>query len=65
VRHAGGGAGRLPASARHEWGGAINLAWGAWPAGRSGLDLTLQAAILDGAAVCGVSLSNALRGSVP
>ncbi|HZJ72843.1 MAG TPA: FG-GAP repeat protein [Planctomycetota bacterium] len=45
--------------------GAINLAWGAWPAGLSGLDLTFQAAVLDGAAVCGVSLSNALRARVP
>jgi hypothetical protein len=45
--------------------GALNLAWGAWPAGLSGLELYFQYAIQDGAAVCGVALSNALRAGVP
>ena len=45
--------------------GAIHLAWASWPAGLSGLDLHFQYAIQDGAAPCGVALSNALRASVP
>ncbi|HZM00149.1 MAG TPA: hypothetical protein VFD43_07860, partial [Planctomycetota bacterium] len=45
--------------------GAIPLLWASWPAGLSGLDLHFQWAIADGAAVCGVALSNALRAEVP
>ncbi|MGQ0551685.1 MAG: TolB family protein [Planctomycetota bacterium] len=45
--------------------GAILLGWSSWPAGLSGLSLYFQYAIQDAAAVCGVSLSNALRADVP
>jgi hypothetical protein len=45
--------------------GAIPLAWASWPAALSGASLYLQYAITDGAAVCGVSISNALRADVP
>ncbi|HUC33366.1 MAG TPA: VCBS repeat-containing protein, partial [Ilumatobacteraceae bacterium] len=45
--------------------GALPLAWGAWPSGLSGASLYFQYAIADGAAVCGTSLSNALRADVP
>jgi hypothetical protein len=45
--------------------GELTLAWSSWPAGLSGLSLHFQCAIQDAAAVCGVSLSNALRADVP
>ena len=45
--------------------GSIPLGWASWPAGLSGNSLYLQYAIPDAAAVCGVSLSNALRADVP
>jgi hypothetical protein len=45
--------------------GEIPLGWLSWPAGLSGLGLHFQYAVLDGAAPCGVSLSNALRADVP
>ncbi|HTE05468.1 MAG TPA: choice-of-anchor C family protein, partial [Planctomycetota bacterium] len=45
--------------------GAIPLAWAAWPAGLSGLSLDFQYAVHDTGAVCGASLSNALRAHVP
>ncbi len=45
--------------------GDLPLAWAAWPAGLSGLDLFFQYAIQDPAAVAGVALSNALRADVP
>lgn len=45
--------------------GNIPLAWPAWPAGLSGFSLYFQYAIADAAAVCGVSISTALRGDVP
>ena len=45
--------------------GALPLAWGSWPSGLSGASLYFQYAIADGAAVCGTSLSNAVRGDVP
>jgi uncharacterized membrane protein len=45
--------------------GSIGLAWSAWPGALSGLTLFLQCAVQDGAAVAGVSLSNALRADVP
>ena len=45
--------------------GAVPLAWGSWPSGLSGASLYFQYAIADGAAVCGTSLSNAVRGDVP
>ena len=45
--------------------GALPLAWGSWPNGLSGASLYFQYAIADGAAVCGTSLSNGLRGDVP
>ena len=46
-------------------GGGIPIAWGAWPANLSGFKLYFQYAILDGTAVCGASLSNAVRAKVP
>ncbi|MGQ0551847.1 MAG: FG-GAP repeat domain-containing protein [Planctomycetota bacterium] len=45
--------------------GDIPLAWGAWPAGLSGLDLYIQYAIQDAGAVLSVALSNAVRGDNP
>jgi len=45
--------------------GAISLSWSSWPGGLSGLSLYFQYAIKDPAAICGTSLSNALRGDVP
>ena len=45
--------------------GAISLNWASWPAGLSGFSLYFQYAIKDLVAVCGVSLSNAVRGDVP
>ena len=45
--------------------GTLPLGWGSWPAGLSGASLYFQYAIADGAAVCGVSLSNAMRADVP
>jgi hypothetical protein len=45
--------------------GAISLGWSRWPAGLSGFSLYFQYAIKDVVAVCGVSLSNALRADVP
>jgi len=45
--------------------GSIPLAWGAWPAGLSGLSLVFQYAVHDVGAPCGASLSNALRADVP
>ncbi|MHC5212513.1 MAG: RCC1 domain-containing protein [Planctomycetota bacterium] len=45
--------------------GNLPLAWTSWPPGLSGASMYLQYAITDGAAVCGASLSNALRADVP
>ncbi|HXT50708.1 MAG TPA: right-handed parallel beta-helix repeat-containing protein [Thermoanaerobaculia bacterium] len=45
--------------------GAIPLGWMSWPGGLSGLSVYFQYAIQDAGAVCGVALSNALRGDVP
>ncbi len=45
--------------------GGIPLGWAAWPAGLSGLSLHFQYAVKDNAGICGVSLSNAVRGNVP
>jgi hypothetical protein len=45
--------------------GALPLAWGSWPNGLSGQSVYFQHAIADAAAVCGVSISNAVRGDVP
>jgi hypothetical protein len=45
--------------------GGVPLGWASWPGGLSGLSLHFQYAIVDAAAVCGVSLSNALRADVP
>ena len=45
--------------------GQINLAWASWPPVLSGNTLYFQYAISDGAAVCGVALSNALQGDSP
>ena len=46
-------------------GGGVPLGWASWPGGLSGLGIHFQYAIVDAAAVCGVSLSNALRAEVP
>jgi len=46
-------------------GGGIPLGWASWPATLSDLELHFQYAIKDPAAICGVSLSNALRADVP
>ena len=45
--------------------GGLPLAWGSWPSGLSGANLHFQYAVADAAAVCGTSLSNALRADVP
>jgi hypothetical protein len=45
--------------------GGVPLAWASWPNGLSGASLFFQYAVADGAAVCGTSLSNALRADVP
>ena len=45
--------------------GAIPLGWANWTGGLSGLSLYFQYAIQDSFAVCGVSLSNAMRADVP
>jgi glucose/arabinose dehydrogenase len=46
--------------------GTLNLNWSSWPGGLpSGLSLCFQYAILDPAALWGVSLSNALRADLP
>ncbi|MCB9898410.1 MAG: right-handed parallel beta-helix repeat-containing protein [Planctomycetes bacterium] len=45
--------------------GSIPLAWTNWPGDASGASLFMQYAIVDAAAACGVSLSNALRADVP
>jgi hypothetical protein len=45
--------------------GALPLSWLSWPNGLSGASLYFQYAIADGTAVCGTSLSNALRADVP
>ena len=45
--------------------GNLNLAWPSWPNGLSGASVYFQHAIADGAAICGVSISNAVRGDVP
>ena len=45
--------------------GGLPLGWTSWPSGLSGASLWFQYAIADGAAVCGVALSNALRADVP
>jgi hypothetical protein len=46
-------------------GGSIPLGWTSWPGSLSGANLYLQYAVADAAAVCGVSISNALRADVP
>jgi hypothetical protein len=45
--------------------GGIPLAWSAWPPGLSGQSIYCQYAVEDSAAMCGASLSNALRADVP
>ena len=45
--------------------GSIPLGWPSWPAALGGNSLYLQYAISDASAVCGVSISNALRADVP
>ena len=45
--------------------GEIPLAWSAWPAGLSGVNLYFQFAVEDVAAMKGVALSNALGAFVP
>jgi PKD repeat protein len=45
--------------------GKFALGWPSWPAGLSGQSIYLQYAVQDATAVCGASLSNALRGDVP
>ena len=45
--------------------GALPLAWSSWPSGLSGASLWFQYAIADGAAACGIALSNALRADIP
>ena len=45
--------------------GEIPIAWTSWAAGASGLDMVVQYAIKDPGAICGVSLSNAVRGDIP
>ncbi|HTE06907.1 MAG TPA: delta-60 repeat domain-containing protein [Planctomycetota bacterium] len=45
--------------------GTASVTWSSWPAGLSGLDLFLQAAVQDAAAPCNVALSNALLADVP
>jgi hypothetical protein len=45
--------------------GEVNLSWASWPGGLSGASLHFQYAIQDVAALCGVSLSHALRADVP
>ena len=45
--------------------GELNLGWGSWPAGLSGLSIYHQVAVRDMAAICGFSLSNALQSDVP
>jgi hypothetical protein len=45
--------------------GALTLNWASWPNGLSGQSVYFQYAIADAAAVCGVSISNAVRGDVP
>ena len=45
--------------------GVIPLGWASWPGGLSGFSVYFQYAIQDAGAVCGVALSNALKGNVP
>ena len=45
--------------------GALPLQWPAWPSALSGASLYFQYAVVDAAAPCGVSLSNALRADLP
>jgi len=45
--------------------GAIPLNWLSWPAGLSGASVYFQYATADVAAICGTSISNAVRGDVP
>jgi hypothetical protein len=45
--------------------GNLPLGWASWPAGLSGLSVYFQYAIADGAAICGTSISNGVRGDVP
>ncbi|HZM01063.1 MAG TPA: VCBS repeat-containing protein [Planctomycetota bacterium] len=45
--------------------GNLPLAWAAWPNGLSGASLYFQYAIVDGAAICGTAISNAVRADVP
>lgn len=45
--------------------GNLPLSWPSWPNGLSGSSLFFQYAVVDGAAVCGTALSNALRADVP
>jgi hypothetical protein len=46
-------------------GGDVDQRWSNFPAGLSGVAFELQCAVLDAAAACGVSLSNALKGTIP
>jgi len=45
--------------------GSIALPWPAWPSGLSGFSLYWQYGVQDAGAICGASLSNALRSDVP
>ena len=45
--------------------GDVDLSWASLPGGLSGVAFELQYAVLDAAAACGVSLSNALKGTIP
>jgi hypothetical protein len=46
-------------------GGGISFAWDAWPPAVSGVDIHMQYAVMDAAAACGISLSNAVVAVVP
>jgi len=46
-------------------GGAIKISWANWPASLTAISIYFQYAIKDSAAICGASLSNALRADVP
>jgi hypothetical protein len=48
-----------------DFGGGSTVAWSSWPAGLSGTTLYFQFAVKDAGAPKGVSLSNAMKASVP
>jgi hypothetical protein len=45
--------------------GNLTVPWASWPSGLSGQNLYFQYAIADPAAICGASISKAVRASVP